>query len=177
MNLFHDLPAGPKVPDVVYAVIEIPKRSRNKYEYDKELGVFKLDRVLYSPMFYDVDYGFIPQTYYEDGDPLDIMVIMEEPTFPGCIIEARPIGLLRMIDSGERDDKILAVPVKDPRYKDVHDISDVPEHFLKELAHFFQRYKELQGKEVVFDKWENAEAAKQTILRSIEMYKEKFGKQ
>ncbi|NPA85965.1 MAG: inorganic diphosphatase [bacterium] len=177
MNLLHDLPPGPQVPEIVYAVIEIPKRSRNKYEYDKELGIFKLDRVLYSPMFYIVDYGFIPQTHYDDGDPLDIMVLVDEPTFPGCLIRARPVGLLRMIDAGERDDKVLAVPVDDPRYAEIKDISQLPQHLLKELAHFFQRYKELQGKEVIFDKWEGADKAKEAILRAVELYKQKFRKQ
>src|SRR5581483_5248754 len=110
-NLWHDLKAGPELPDIVNVVIEIPKGSRNKYEFDKPTGAFRLDRVLYSSMEYPGDYGLIPQTYYDDGDPLDVLVMVEQPTFPGCIIQARPIGLFRMQDREAPDDKILAVPV------------------------------------------------------------------
>ncbi|AAL80381.1 inorganic pyrophosphatase [Pyrococcus furiosus DSM 3638] len=176
MNPFHDLEPGPDVPEVVYAIIEIPKGSRNKYELDKKTGLLKLDRVLYSPFFYPVDYGIIPRTWYEDDDPFDIMVIMREPVYPLTIIEARPIGLFKMIDSGDKDYKVLAVPVEDPYFKDWKDIDDVPKAFLDEIAHFFKRYKELQGKEIIVEGWEGAEAAKREILRAIEMYKEKFGK-
>ncbi|NPA48291.1 MAG: inorganic diphosphatase [Thermococci archaeon] len=175
MNPFHDIEPGPDVPDVVYAVIEIPRGSRNKYELDKKSGLIKLDRVLYSPFFYPVDYGIIPRTYYDDGDPFDIMVLMREPVYPLTIIESRPVALFKMNDSGDKDWKVLAVPVDDPYYKDVHDVDDLPEHLLKEIAHFFQRYKELQGKEVKVEGWGNAEEAKKEILRAIDMYKEKFG--
>lgn len=171
MNLWKDIVPGPSVPEVVYAVIEIPKGSRNKYEYDKDLESFALDRVLYSPFVYPADYGLIPQTIYDDGDPMDIMVLMEQPTFPGCIIEARPIGVMRMIDGGDKDDKILAVPLNDPRYKDVKDIGDVPSHLLEEIAHFFKEYKYLEGKTTEVVGWENAEKAFEAIERSIELYK------
>ncbi|MFB6294724.1 MAG: inorganic diphosphatase, partial [Candidatus Nanohaloarchaea archaeon] len=110
---WHDLPTGPDVPEVVWALIEIPKGSRNKYEYSKELSRYVLDRVLHSPMHYPGEYGFIPQTLYDDGDPMDIIVLMNEETFPGCAIEARPVALMRMMDDGEKDDKILAVPAED----------------------------------------------------------------
>ncbi|MCI0476106.1 MAG: inorganic diphosphatase, partial [Anaerolineales bacterium] len=113
MNLWHDIPARPDIPNVVHVVVEIPKGSRNKYEFDKKLGTIRIDRVLYSSMVYPGDYGFVPQTFYDDGDPLDIFVMTNEPTFPGCVIAARPIGLFRMKDKGEPDDKILAVPVND----------------------------------------------------------------
>ncbi|RLF75244.1 inorganic pyrophosphatase [Thermococci archaeon] len=176
MNPFHELEPGPEVPEVVYALIEIPKGSRNKYELDKKSGLIKLDRVLYSPFFYPVDYGIIPQTWYDDGDPFDIMVIMREPVYPGVLIEARPVGLFKMVDSGDRDYKVLAVPVEDPYFNDVKDIGDVPKAFLDEIAHFFQRYKELQGKEVIVEGWDNAEVAKKEILRAVELYREKFGK-
>lgn len=114
MNLLHELSPGSDIPNVINVVVEIVKGSRNKYEYSKEAGVFKLDRVLYSPFVYPAEYGFVPQTHYDDGDPLDVLVMMNLPTFPGCVIEARPLGMLRMIDSGEADSKILAVPATTP---------------------------------------------------------------
>lgn len=171
MNLWKDIQPGPSVPNVVYAVIEIPKGSRNKYEYDKDMESFALDRVLYSPFHYPAEYGIIPQTLYDDGDPMDIIVLMEQPTFPGCIIETRPIGMMRMIDSGDHDDKILGVPVEDPRFKDIKDISDVPSHLLEEIAHFFKEYKRLEGKETEVLGWENVEKAFEAIEHSIELYK------
>ncbi|HML05580.1 MAG TPA: inorganic diphosphatase [Methanobacterium sp.] len=171
MNLWKDLAPGPSVPEVIYAVIEIPKGSRNKYEYDKDMEAFALDRVLYSPFIYPAEYGIIPQTLYDDGDPMDVMVLMEQPTFPGCVIETRPIGIMRMIDGGDNDDKILGVPINDPRFKDVTDIDDVPEHLLKEIAHFFKEYKHLEGKTTEVLGWENAEKAFEAIKHSIELYK------
>ena len=145
MNLWKDLSPGPSVPEVVYAVIEIPKGSRNKYEYDKDMEAFALDRVLYSPFHYPAEYGIIPQTLWDDGDPMDIIVLMDQPTFPGCLIEARPIGIMRMIDSAslspqsrESDDKILSVPVNDPKYNNVKSIDDIPKAILDEIAHFFK---------------------------------------
>lgn len=170
MNLWKDIVPGPSIPEVVYAVIEIPKGSRNKYEYDKDLESFALDRVLYSPFVYPADYGLIPQTIYDDGDPMDIMVLMEQPTFPGCIIEARPIGMMRMIDGGDNDDKILAVPLNDPRFEDIKDIDDVPSHLLKEIAHFFKEYKHLEGKSTDVLGWENAQKAMEAIKHSIDLY-------
>lgn len=174
INLWHKLPPGPDVPKVVYCIVEIPKGSRNKYEYSKKAGVVKLDRVIYSSMHYPSDYGLIPQTWAEDGDPMDIMVMVTEPTFAGCVIEARPIAIFHMLDRGDPDDKILAVPSTDPLFDDYQDITDVPKHFLNEVAHFFQTYKQLQGIEVTPKGWENAEAAYEVIKRSIEAYKEKF---
>jgi len=115
VNLWSEIESGSDIPDVVTAVIEVPKGSRNKYEYDKEREAFMLDRVLYSPVVYPADYGFIPKSTYDDGDPMDILVLMEQPTFPGCLIEARPIGIMGMIDGGDKDYKILAVPEDDPR--------------------------------------------------------------
>lgn len=174
MNLWSEIEAGSDVPDVVTAVIEVPKGSRNKYEYDKKMEAFMLDRVLYSPVHYPAEYGFIPKSTYDDGDPMDILVIMEQPTFPGCVIEARPIGIMGMIDSGDKDYKVLAVPAEDPRFDDVNDIDDVPAHLLKEIEHFFSVYKTLQGKEVETLGWEDAKAAKAEIERSLEMYKEQY---
>jgi inorganic pyrophosphatase len=174
INLWQALPPGPHVPETVYCVVEIPKGSRNKYEYSKKAGVIKLDRVLYSSMHYPSDYGLIPQTHAEDGDPLDILVMVSEPTFAGCVIEARPVAIFHMLDRGDPDEKVLAVPATDPLFNDYHDIGDVPKHFLSEVAHFFQTYKQLQGIDVTPKGWEGALAARQSILQAIQLYKETF---
>lgn len=173
-HLWHNLSAGPNPPDVIYAVIEVPKGSRNKYEYSKTAGVIKLDRVLYSPLHYPGDYGFIPQSFYGDGDPLDVLVMMTEPTFPGCVIEARPIGMLRMIDKGESDDKILAVPATDPQFEDYKDLDDLPSHFPREVEHFFTIYKQLQGTVVETGGWVGAAAARVAVMEGLKMYRDKF---
>jgi len=170
IHMWRDLPAGPKAPEVVTAVIEIPAKSRNKYELDKDSGLLKLDRVLYSAVHYPGDYGFIPRTLHEDGDPMDILVRINEPTFPGCLIEARPIGVLRMLDKGEPDDKILAVPTNDPFHNEYYDIADIPQHYLKEVEHFFHIYKDLEGKRVQILGWEKSEVAMAMINVSIERY-------
>ncbi|WP_240377719.1 inorganic diphosphatase [Bacillus piscicola] len=155
---------------VVEALIEIPTGSQNKYEFDKEKGVFKLDRVLFSPMFYPAEYGYIDETLALDGDPLDILVLVTNPTFPGCVIESRVIGYLEMIDDGDEDQKLLSVPVEDPRFKDVHSISDIPSHKLDEIAHFFKTYKDLQKKKTEIGEWKDAEAAAQLVDECIERY-------
>jgi inorganic pyrophosphatase len=172
MNLWKDLESGPSAPEVVYAVIEIPKGSRNKYEYDKDMEAFALDRVLYSPFHYPAEYGIIPQTFYDDGDPMDIIVIMDQPTFPGCVIESRPIGMMKMIDGGDKDDKILSVPTQDPRFTEIKDINDISNHYLLEIAHFFEDYKRLEGKETEILGWEHADKAIKAIEHSMELYKE-----
>ncbi|KZX10682.1 inorganic diphosphatase [Methanobrevibacter filiformis] len=174
MNLWTELAPGSDIPKVITAIIEIPKGSRNKYEYDKDIEAFALDRVLYSSVAYPADYGFIPQTLYDDGDPMDILVLMDQPTFPGCVIESRPIGIMKMIDGGDKDYKILAVPVEDPKYKEVLDIGDVPSHLLDEIEEFFKTYKNLEGKKTEVLGWENKEVAEIETLRSIELYKEKY---
>lgn len=174
MNLWRDVDPGPDVPNTVNVIVEIPKGSRNKFELDKQLGAIKLDRVLYSSMHYPGDYGFIPQTYYDDGDPLDILVMTDEPTFPGCIITARVIGLFRMTDRGLPDEKILAVPATDPLFNDYHDITDIPQHFLHEVAHFFGVYKDLEGVSVKTIGWEGAAQAKRRVSYSVELFKNKI---
>lgn len=171
MNLWKEIPSGPSAPEIIYAVVEIPKGSRNKYEYDKDKEAFALDRVLYSPFQYPAEYGIIPQSLWDDGDPMDILVMMDQATFPGCIIESRPIGVMRMIDAGDSDDKILAVPVNDPRFKDVKDIKDVPQAYLDEIAHFFTEYKRLERKTTEVLGWENASEALKAIEYSMELYK------
>ncbi len=173
-SLWHDLPSGVDAPSNVSAVIEIPAKSRNKYELDKDTGLLKLDRVLYSAMHYPGDYGFIPRTLHEDNDPMDILVRIQEPTFPGCQIDARPIGVLRMLDRGEPDDKILSVPCHDPYHQEYFDIADMPGHYLKEIEHFFHIYKDLEGKRVEILGWESAEVARRLVLESVARYEEKF---
>jgi len=146
----------------VEATIEIPRGSRNKYEYDHGRGAFRLDRVLYSSMHYPTDYGFIAGTLSSDGDPLDVLVVVEEPTFPGCHLRARPIGTLTMVDEKGVDEKILAVPEDDPRFS-ARDLADLPEHWLREIAAFFRTYKELQGVQTEVRDWAGADAAWQVI--------------
>ena len=163
MDYLHDLETGPDSPNVVYAVIETPKGNENKYEYDVKREIFVLDRVLSSPVHFPGDYGFIPRTLDEDGDPLDILVLVTNPTFPGCTIAARPIALLGMIDGTKRDDKVLAVPRDDPRFNEFNDMQDIPDHILKETAYLFETYKTLEGKKVKILGWQNAAAAKAMI--------------
>ena len=139
------IPAQPK-PGLINVLIEIPAGSKNKYEFDKDMNAFILDRVLFSSVQYPYDYGFVPNTLADDGDPLDGMVLMDQPTFPGCVIAARPIGMLEMIDGGDRDEKILCVPDEDPRYRKVKSLSDIADHRLDEIAEFFKTYKNLEKK-------------------------------
>lgn len=174
IHLWHNLKSGPKPPEIVYAVIEVPKGSRNKYEYSKTAGVIKLDRVLYSPLHYPGDYGFIPQTYFEDDDPMDILVMMNEATFPGCVVEARVLAILKMIDKGEADYKVLAVPATDPNFEHIKTYDDLPKHFLNEVKHFFMTYKQLEGVEVDNLGWDGTEATREIVLKSMKMYQDKF---
>jgi len=175
-NLFHQIPAGPKPPKEVYCLVEIPKGTSNKYEYDKELDVFKLDRVLYSAIFYPTEYGIIPRTWCEeDSDPLDIMVISSFSTFPGCLLVARPIGLLRMIDCSVQDNKIIAVPSHDPRFNTISDLSDLAPHFKLEISNFFENYARLQpDKKIKVEGWSNREAAWERIKFCIKAYQKIF---
>src|SRR3990167_8891057 len=173
-NPLHDISPGKNAPEIVNAIIEIPKGSKIKYEIDKESGLIKLDRFLFSSMHYPGDYGFIPQTHWDDGDPLDIIIITGEPVYPGTLVTAKVIGVLHMMDQEENDDKIIGVYEKDPRYKKINSISDLQEHFLDEIKHFFETYKELEKKEVkVFD-IKGKEDAYKTLKRGIELYKKKF---
>jgi len=171
MNL-KDLPIGLKFPDAVNAVIEIPDGSRNKYEYDVELEIFRLDRVLYSAVHYPTAYGFIPSTFYDDGDPLDVLVMCSQPLAIGILLDVRPVGVLRMRDDKGQDDKILSVAVWDEHYKDVNRVEQLPHHLLVEIEHFFATYKELEGKDVKSFGWEPAEFAKAAIRQSHQKYLE-----
>jgi inorganic pyrophosphatase len=177
MNLWRELPPGPDWPRVIYVVVEIPKGSRNKYEYDEQRGFVRLDRVLFSSLHYPGDYGFVPQTLHTDGDPLDVLVMTNEPTFAGCVIEARPLGVYGLIDREQLDDKILAVPHTDPLFKEYHTLKDVPPHFLDEVAHFFDVYKDLESAEVKGSGWDGLESACAEIRRAVERYQERCAKE
>lgn len=172
MDLWHDIKPGSE--QNINVIVEVPKGSQNKYEYDKDHKMFALDRVLFSPLNYPGDYGFIPQTYCEDGDPLDALILVTNPSFPGIIIKARPIGVMRMIDGGEEDDKLLCVPTDDPRFRHIQDLKDVPQHILDEIAHFFKVYKELENKQVEVKGWHDKAAAIKTFNASLELYKKEF---
>lgn len=176
-NLWHDIPLGDNVPKIFNTIIEIPRGSANKYEVDKETGLIKLDRVLYSSQYYPFDYGFAPQTYWHDKDPLDVLVLTTFPLVPGLLLEVRPIGVLGMIDSGDSDDKIISVPSEDPRYNDIQELEDLPEHRLKEIENFFETYKMLQGKKVKTNGFRGKAEALKTVEESVQLYAEKFSKE
>lgn len=161
------IPAQPE-PGLLNVLIEIPAGSKNKYEFDKDLNAFALDRVLFSSVSYPYDYGFVPNTLADDGDPLDGMVLMDQPTFPGCVIAARPIGMLEMIDGGDRDEKILCVPVEDPRFSDVKTLEDVAAHRLDEIAEFFRTYKNLEKKVTEILGWKDLNAVTPLIKKCVE---------
>jgi inorganic pyrophosphatase len=162
-----ELPAGPQPPQIVLAVIEIPRGSQNKYEYDVNLELFRLERVLYSAVHYPAAYGFIPSTLAGDGDAVDILVMMSNEAFTGCIVDARPVGLFRMRDEKGDDEKVLAVPTVDPRYADIHELDDVPSHFLDEVEHFFRVYKDLEGTRVETFGWEPRAVAEDYIASAL----------
>ncbi len=170
-NPWHKVKVGENAPDVVNGIIEIPKNTRAKYELDKESGMLMLDRVLYSSMYYPANYGFIPQTYCDDKDPLDIVVLSQITVVPMCIVAAKVIGVMRMLDGGELDDKIIAVAENDMSVSHINDISELPEHFFKELRNFFEDYKKLEKKTVEVEDFQNVDMAKQIVQQSMEDYK------
>lgn len=171
MTDYLELPVGESAPEVINAVIEIPAGAVNKYEYDKKLHVFRLDRHLYSPVHYPGDYGFIPSTLSEDGDPLDVIVLVDAPSFSGCLMSVRPIGLLEMVDQELLDEKVLAVGKTNPRYRDVWNYSEIYPHILKEMTHFFSIYKDLEGKRVEVVGWKDASYARGKVIESAERFK------
>jgi inorganic pyrophosphatase len=166
----YDIDPGPDCPEIVRMIVEIPKNSGNKYEYDGKLGVFRLDRALYSPMHYPGDYGFIPGTLADDGDPLDVLALVEEPSFPGCLIEVRPVGILNMVDNDEADQKIVAVPNRNPRYDEVHTMDQIFPHVRREIEHFFTIYKELEGKKTKMLGWGRPMESREVIVKSRRSY-------
>ncbi|MTI22366.1 inorganic diphosphatase [Fulvivirga sp. RKSG066] len=169
-NPWHRVPIGEKSPDVINGIIEIPKNTRAKYELDKDTGLLLMDRVIYSSMYYPANYGFIPQTYCDDGDPLDVLVLSQITIVPMCIVSAKVIGAMRMFDGGEMDDKIIAVAENDMSVNHMNDISELPEHFFKELKNFFEDYKKLENKSVEVEEFQNVDVAKEIIQQSIKDY-------
>lgn len=170
MNLLHDVDPG--TSSAMNVIIEIPKFSKNKYEIDKETGLIALDRVMHSAQDYPFDYGFVPQTLFDDGDALDVVLITTYPLAPGILVKARPVAIMEMIDGGERDDKVVAVPVDDPRFADVTDIGDINKHFIKEMTHFFETYKKVQNKEVSVGTWHGVAEAQAAFEKSRQLYRE-----
>lgn len=170
MNLLHDI--APGTADEMNVIIEIPKFSKNKYEIDKETGIIALDRVMHSAQDYPFDYGFVPQTLFDDGDALDVVLVTTYPLMPGILVNARPVAIMEMTDGGERDDKVVAVPSSDPRFADIRDITDLNKHFIKEMTHFFETYKKIQNKEVNIGQWHGADKAKEAFEKSRNMYEE-----
>ena len=171
---WHDVPIGDDVPDEINIVVEISKGSKVKYELDKDTGLLEVDRVLYSSVVYPENYGFIPQTLADDDDPLDAIVLMQEPIQPMSLLEVRPIGLLPMVDEGENDENILCVHVEDPQYEAFTHVNELPEHRLNEIKQFFKEYKNLEEKEVEVGEISGPEDAVEYIRRAIERYKKQF---
>jgi inorganic pyrophosphatase len=169
---FSDIPPGTDIPRVVNVIVEIPKGRRSKFEVDKKTGLIRLDRYLYSSSHYPGDYGFIPQTLAEDHDPLDALVMVNEPTFSGCLIETRVIGLFRMIDRGANDFKVFGVPNSDPLFTEIQNLTDAPHHFLREVEHFFATYKQLEGAHVETQGWASAPEAIAEVKASVERYRD-----
>lgn len=170
LHPWHDVSPGDQLPREFQALIEIPLGSNVKYELDKATGLLKVDRVIHSAVFYPANYGFIPQTYADDNDPLDVLVLCQEPVEPLCLIQARAIGVMTMIDSGAADDKIIAVATKDPEYNEYHEANELPAHRLLVLKRFFQDYKALEGKQVQVEDIRPAQAALGVIERALESY-------
>lgn len=170
---YEQVSPGPQPPHVIHVIVEISKGRRTKVEVDKDTGLLRMDRYLYSSSMYPGDYGFVPRTLAEDGDPLDVLVMVNEPTFAGCLIEARPIGLFKMTDKGQNDYKVLAVPNSDPIFAEYHDLWRVPPHFLREVEHFFATYKQLEGGEVITLGWADAELARAEINACIRRFADK----
>lgn len=175
-NPWHNVSAEENLPNIVNGIIEIPKGTRAKYELDKESGLLRLDRVLYSSVYYPANYGFIPQTYCDDKDPLDILILTQIDVVPLCIVPAKIIGVMRMLDNGEADDKIIAVGAGDPSVNHINDISELPQHFISELRNFFEDYKKLENKTVVVEEFFDRKTATEILQDSLKMYKDHFAK-
>ena len=175
-NLWHDLPLGDKAPQEFNVIVENPKGSKNKYEIDKETGLIKLDRAMKSSQDFPFDYGFVPRTLWEDGDALDIVMLATYPLYPGILLTVRPVAVMHMTDTGDSDDKIIAVPVDDPRWENVQDLSDINPHTIKEIQHFFETYKSIDNKVVTIDGVEGKEKAIEAVEKSVKLYNDKFTK-
>ncbi len=176
MNIWHDMNPEAITPTDFTAVIEIPKGSKCKYELDKYTGLLKLDRILYTSTHYPANYGFIPRTYADDGDPLDVLVLCSEPIYPLTLIRVYPIGVMRMIDGGKMDDKIIAIPFSDPTYLGITSIDELPSHIFDEIMHFFTVYKQLEDKQTAVKSLFGRKEAEQIIKEAIDTYTRDFGK-
>lgn len=177
MNPWHDVEVGENSPDIINAIIEIPRFSKTKFELDKKTGLLKVDRVLYSSVHYPANYGFIPQSYSDDKDPLDILVLGQADTYPLSIMRARPVGYMRMIDQGEIDDKIIAVHADDPEMSEVHSIHNLAPHILKEIQNFFEIYKGLENKKVSVEGFKDRSEALEILQQAFSDYKDKFSRE
>ena len=175
MNIWHDINPKRISPSDFIAVIEIPSGSKKKYELDKETGLIILDRILYTSTHYPANYGFIPRTYGDDGDPLDVLVLCTEPIEPLPLVRCYPIGVISMMDGGKRDEKIIAIPYNEPTYREYTDINQLPKHIFSEMSHFFSVYKALEHKETVVDEVQNWQVATKIIYECIQRYNQKFG--
>lgn len=174
MNIWHDLSADRVKPNDFTAVIEIAKGSKVKYELDKDTGMIVMDRILHTSTQYPANYGFIPKTYADDGDPLDVLLICSETLMPNTLVRCFPIGVIMMEDGGDKDEKIIALPYGDPVYNGYKELSDIPEHIVKEMAHFFSVYKALEGKKTLIEGVKDRKAAEQIITECIEKYNKAF---
>jgi len=172
MNLWRDI--SPGKPESMNTIIEISKGSKNKYEIDKETGLISLDRVAHTAQDFPFDYGFIPQTLWKDDDPIDVVVLTTYPLVPGILVRVRPVALMNMIDSGDSDDKIIAVPIDDPRWEGVKDLADINPHTIKEIEHFYSTYKKLEDKEVKVTGFKGKKEAEETFEKGKELYSKKF---
>jgi inorganic pyrophosphatase len=177
MNLWHEIELGDKAPQEFNTIIEISKGSKNKYEVDKKTGLIKLDRAMKTSQDYPFDYGFAPRTLWDDGDPLDVIVLSTFPIASGILVNVRPVAVMRMIDGEDCDDKIIAVPVSDPRWDITRDLKDINQHTLKEIQHFFETYKSIENKMVEITGFENKDKALEAVIKSVELYQDKFGNQ
>lgn len=171
MNIVKNLNLG-NPPDEINILIEVPRGSKNKYELDKDSGLIKHDRTLYTPFVYPADYGLVPQTHWHDGDPLDALIInTAEPYYPGVVVPARVVGVIRMVDDGEKDEKLVCVPADNPQTAGIADVKDIPKHLLEEIIYFFEHYKDLQQKQVTIEKVEGKEAAAKVLDEGIALFK------
>ncbi len=175
MNMWHEIAVGDDAPAIVNTIIEIPRGAKNKYEIDKDTGLIKLDRAMRTAQDYPFDYGFVPRTLWDDGDALDVVVLTTYPLASGILVEARVVGVMRMVDGGESDDKIIAVPSEDPRWDPVKDLADINPHTLKEIQHFFETYKQIDNKTVTVEGFEDAAAARAAVTRAQELYAREYG--
>ena len=176
MNIWHDIDSSRITPNDFMVVIEIPKGSKAKYELDKQTGVLELDRILHTSTHYPANYGFIPRTFADDFDPLDVLVLCSETIYPMTLIRCYAIGVITMLDNGRNDEKIIAIPFNDPTYNSYTDISQLPKHIFDEMGHFFTVYKALEAKETAVDEVKGADAAVEIVQTAIENYKDRFGK-